>query len=110
MPFRNNTGDNDLDHLRAMLSDSLISDLSQSKYLQVLTRERLFGILSGLNQLEAETYSDNILSQVAVQGGVNYILLGIYAKMGDVFRIDVNIQRADTGEIIDSKRVEARGR
>jgi tetratricopeptide (TPR) repeat protein len=92
-----------------MLSDLLITDLFQSKYLGVLSRAKLFEILSQLNQLEAETYSADVLKEVAVQGGVNHLLLGSYARMGDVFRIDVVIQEARTGEIIGSERVEARG-
>jgi len=109
MYFKNNTGDKSLDHLRTMLSDLLITDLFQSRYLGVLSREKLFEILSQLNQLEAETYSADVLKEVAVQGGVNHLLLGSYARMGDVFRIDVVIQEASTGEIIGSERVEARG-
>jgi serine/threonine protein kinase/Tfp pilus assembly protein PilF len=107
--FKNNTGDKSLDHLRTMLSDLLITDLFQSRYLGVLSRAKLFEILSQLNQLEAETYPANILKEVAVQGGVNHLLLGSYARMGDVFRIDVVIQEASTGKIIGSERVEARG-
>jgi tetratricopeptide (TPR) repeat protein len=109
MYFKNNTGDKSLDHLRTMLSDLLITDLFQSRYLGVLSREKLFEILSQLNQLESETYPADVLKAVAVQGGVNHLLLGSYARMGDVFRIDVIIQEASTGEIIGSERVEARG-
>ncbi|NIN92857.1 tetratricopeptide repeat protein [bacterium] len=109
MYFKNNTGDKNLDHLRTMLSDLLITDLFQSRYLAVLSREKLFEILSQLNQLEEETYSADILKDVAVQGGVSHLLLGSYARMGDVFRIDVVIQEAGTGKIIGSERVEARG-
>ncbi|NIN92642.1 protein kinase [bacterium] len=109
MYFKNNTGDKSLDHLRTMLSDLLITDLFQSKHLGVLSREKLFEILSQLNQLESETYPADVLKAVAVQGGVNHLLLGSYARMGDVFRIDVVIQEASTGKIIGSERVEARG-
>ncbi len=109
MYFKNNTGDKNLDHLRTMLSDLLITDLFQSRYLAVLSREKLFEILSQLNQLEAETYPADVLKEVAVQGRANYLLLGSYARMGDVFRIDVVIQEAGTGKIIGSERVEARG-
>ena len=109
MYFENNTGDEKLDHWRKMLSDLLITDLSQSKYLRVLSGDRLFKILSGLNQLETETFSSDILKEVAIKGGVNHLLLGKYARMGETFRIDVVLQEASTGEIIGSERVEARG-
>jgi len=92
-----------------MLSDLLITDLSQSRYLRVLSGEQLYKILGQLNQLDAETYSADVLNEVAARGRSNYLLLGKYARMGDVFRIDVVIQEAPTGEIIGSERVEARG-
>ncbi|NQS89057.1 tetratricopeptide repeat protein, partial [Patescibacteria group bacterium] len=109
MYFENNTGDENLDHWRKMLSDLLITDLYQSKYLRVLSGDRLFEILSGLNQLETQTFSANILKEVAIKGRVNHLLLGKYARMGETFRIDVVLQEASTGEIIGSERVEARG-
>jgi tetratricopeptide (TPR) repeat protein len=109
MHFKNNTGDENLTHLRTMLSDLLITDLSQSKHLKVLSGEKVYEILRDLNKLEVETYSTDVLQEVAVQGGVSHVLLGNYARMGDVFRIDVIIQRIGTGEIIGSERVEARG-
>jgi serine/threonine protein kinase/tetratricopeptide (TPR) repeat protein len=109
MYFKNNTGDVSRDNMRTMLPDLLIADLSQSKYLKVLSMERLFQILGQLNQLEAETYSADVLQEVAIQGGINHVLLGSYAKMGDVFRIDVVIQKAGTGEIIGSEHIYARG-
>jgi serine/threonine protein kinase/lipopolysaccharide biosynthesis regulator YciM len=107
--FENNTGDEDLDHWRKMLSDLLITDLSQSKYLRILSGDRLLKILSDMNRLEAKTFSADVLEEVASRGRVQHLLLGKYAKLGDVFRIDIQIQEAHTGEIVSSIRVEARG-
>jgi len=83
MYFRNNTGDKNLDIWRSALSDSLITDLSQSRYIRVLSRDKLLSILKQMNILEAEDYSLEDLKKVAERGGVNYILQGTYnAKMG----------------------------
>ncbi len=109
MYFENNTGDESLDHLRKMLSDLLITDLTQSKHLRILSGDRLFEILSELNQLDTKTYSAAVLKKIAEKGRVNHLLLGKYAKMGETFRIDVVLQEAKTGELIGSDRVEARG-
>jgi tetratricopeptide (TPR) repeat protein len=107
--FENNTGDEGLDHWRKMLSDLLITDLSQSKYLRILSGDRLFKILSDMNRLEAKTFSADVLDEVASRGRVQHLLLGKYAKLGDIFRIDIQLQEANTGEIISSIRVEAKG-
>jgi serine/threonine protein kinase/tetratricopeptide (TPR) repeat protein len=107
--FENNTGDENLDHWRKMLSDLLITDLTQSKYLRILSGDRLYNILGELGQLETTTYSSDVLNKVAEQGRVKHLLLGKYARMGDTFRIDVILQEAKTGETLSSLRVEAKG-
>jgi tetratricopeptide (TPR) repeat protein len=109
MYFKNNTGDEGLDYLRSGLSDLLISDLMQSKYIHVLTGDKLFKILEDLDRLEAKSYSSDVLNQVAARGGVNHILQGNYAKAGDAFRINVMLQKATTGEIIASEGMEGIG-
>jgi len=109
MYFKNNTGDESLDHWRTMLSNLLTADLTQSKHIRVLSEDKLFNILKQLNQVDAKTYSSEILKKVAAQGGVNHILQGAYAKAGDKFRINVMLQEASTGELIGSESVAGKG-
>jgi tetratricopeptide (TPR) repeat protein len=107
--FENNTGDEDLDHWRKGISDLLITDLTQSKYLKVLSGDRLFNILTQLNQLDAKSYTSDVLEEVASRGRVNYILRGSYSMAGDIIRIDIMLQDAGTGEPIATERVEGMG-
>jgi len=109
MYFKNNTGDERLDHLRTMLSDLLIADLTQSKHIKILSGDRLFDILSELNQVEAKSYSSKVLKEVAVRGRVNHILQGTYAKAGETIRINTLLQEVGTGELIGSESVEGEG-
>ncbi|UCC39842.1 MAG: protein kinase [Candidatus Aminicenantes bacterium] len=109
MYFKNNTGDQSLDVWRTALSDSVITDLSQSKYIKVISGDRLYSILGQLNLLEAKNYSSEDLKRVASRGGVNHILLGNYSKAGVTFRIEIMIQDVSTGELIGSERVEGEG-
>jgi tetratricopeptide (TPR) repeat protein len=109
MYFKNNTGDEKLDHWRAAISDLLITDLSQSRYIKVLSSDQLFNILSEMNQADAKSYTSKVLKDVAARGGVKDVLVGSYAKAGDNFRIDVTLQEAGTGEHLSSQRVEGKG-
>jgi len=109
MYFKNNTGEKSLDHWRAMLSNLIIADLTQSSQIRILSEEKLFKILSQLNQLDATTYSSEALEQVAAQGGVNHILQGAFAKAGDEFRINVLLHGAKTGELLGSESVAGVG-
>jgi serine/threonine protein kinase/Flp pilus assembly protein TadD len=109
MYFKNNTGDEKLDHWRTAISDLLITDLAQSKYVSVLSGDKLFNILSEMNQLEAKNYTSKVLREVGARGGVKNIMVGSYAKAGDNFRIDVTLQEADTGELLKTERAEGKG-
>jgi serine/threonine protein kinase/Tfp pilus assembly protein PilF len=107
--FENNTGDDSLDHWRKALSELLIADLSQSKHIRVLSRDRLFNILKEMNLLEAKSYSSKDLEEVAARGRVENILQGAYAKAGENIRINVMLQQASTGELLGSESVEGMG-
>jgi len=109
MYFKNNTGDAGLDHWRAMLSNLLVTDLTQSKHIRVLSEDKLFQILSRLGQEDSQTYSADVLRQVAAEGGVNHILQGAYARAGDEFRINVTLQEAGSGELVGSESVAGKG-
>jgi serine/threonine protein kinase len=109
MYFKNNTGDESLDHWRSALSDLLITDLSQSRYIRILSGERLFYILRQLDQQEATTYSSDILRDVATKGRVKTILVGSFTRAADKFRINITLQDANTGELLSSESVEGIG-
>jgi tetratricopeptide (TPR) repeat protein len=109
MYFKNNTGDAGLDHWRTMLANLLVTDLTQSKHIRVLSEDKLFQILSRLGQEDSQTYSADVLRQVAAEGRVNHILQGAYARAGDEFRINVTLQEAGSGELIGSESVAGKG-
>ncbi len=109
MYFENNTGDDGLDQWRKGISDLLITDLMQSRYLKVLGGDRLFDILSRMGQLETRSYSSEVLKAVAVQGGVNRVARGSFSKAGETIRIDMILQEADSGEPVATHRVEGKG-
>jgi serine/threonine protein kinase/tetratricopeptide (TPR) repeat protein len=109
MYFRNNTGDSGLDHWRNALSDLLITDLAQSRFLRVLSSEKLFQILSELDQLQVPTFSAEVLHEVAQRGGVRHILVGGFTRANGVFRISATLQDPATGELIGSESLEGEG-
>jgi serine/threonine protein kinase/Tfp pilus assembly protein PilF len=106
--FENNTGDEKLDYWRSALAELMITDLSQSKLINVLPGDRLFGILKKLNLLESKKFSTEDLLKVAAHGKTNHIIRGNYIKIGENFRINIMIYKADSGDLINSLTVECR--
>jgi serine/threonine protein kinase/predicted Zn-dependent protease len=107
--FENNTGDENLDYLRKMFPDLLTTDLSESKLIEVLPGDRLFKILKDLDQLEAGSYSSDVLREIAARGGVENIIRGSFSKAGNVFRINISLQNARTSQQLGTDTVEGEG-
>jgi serine/threonine protein kinase/Tfp pilus assembly protein PilF len=107
--FKNNTGEPSLDHWRTALSDLLITDLSQSRYLYVMSGENMFDILNQLGLLETQTYSSDVLRDLARRGSVENVIVGNYTKAGNIFRINITLQDAGSGELIGSESVQGTG-
>jgi TolB-like protein len=100
--FENNSGDENLENWRSGLSEMLITDLSQSKFLHILSGDRIFGLLDKLNLLDKEKYSTEDLKKIASQGGVSHILKGNFITAGEKFIINVSLMRTDTTEVVSS--------
>jgi len=109
MYFENNTGDAKLEHWRKVLSDAIITGISQSKYIKVLSGDRLYYILKSRDLLDAKSFSSEDLKKVAEEGGVENILGGSYAKGGETIRINATIQNMKTGDMLGTEMVEAKG-
>ena len=104
--FTNNTGDKELDHWSRGLSDMLIDDLSQSKYIYVLPKHRLLDVFKKFELLEVDSYSNRDIEKLASWGVGNYILLGKYFKSGDDFRVSITLHNVSTEEDVGTEQVE----
>ncbi len=109
MYFKNETGDEELSHWRSALSQWLITDLTQSRFINVLPVDKLYSILRKLNLMDAQSYASEDLKKVAVEGRVNHIFQASLSKAGNTFRIDYSLQKADSLEVIGSNYVNGEG-
>jgi len=107
--FENNSGDENLENWRSGLSELMITDLSQSKFLHILSGDRIFSLLDKLNLLENEKYSTEDLKKVASQGGISHILRGSFITAGEKFIINTSLMKGDTAEVVSSIQEEGLG-
>ncbi len=101
--LKNNTGDEKLDYMRETLSDLLITDLEQSKYLYVIPISERDDVLAKLGQMDTRTYSPEVLNSIARLKPINHVIQGYYALSGGEFRININIQKAGKWETAASE-------
>ncbi len=109
--FKNNTGDPKMDFWRSALAESLITDISQSKYIRVLSWDEVYGTLKDLNLLEAQSYTTDDLKKVAEKGQAEYVLQGSLSRAGDKFRIETTLRQIKPGKASapETARVEGTG-
>jgi tetratricopeptide (TPR) repeat protein/TolB-like protein len=107
--FENISGDKNLDTWKTGLTELLITKLSQSKFITVLSSDRIFSILRKLNLAEAKRYSTEDLVNVANEGRATYTLNGTIMKAGPNIVVTLTLQKPRTGEVISPISVESKG-
>ncbi len=107
--FENISGDKSLDAWKTGLTELLITKLGQSKFINVLSSDRIFGILKKLNLDEAKKYSTDDLVKVANEGGASHTLSGSFMKAGENIIITLTLQQPHTGKVISSMTVPCKG-
>jgi pentatricopeptide repeat protein len=107
--FENNSGKEGLDHWRSGLSELMITDLNQSKFVRVLSSDRIYSLMDGLDLLEKAKYSTEDLMNVANQGGASHVLKGSFITAGGQFIINAALMNMRSSEAVSSIRQEGIG-
>jgi len=108
LPFQNQTGRADLDWLRTGLADNLTTDLAESRYFRVLSRERLSQILRELGVEDASRIDAAALRRIGEFGAVEAVVTGSFLSSGDEIRVNLRLQDPATGEIFKSTSLNGR--
>ncbi|MBN1273928.1 MAG: protein kinase [Candidatus Aminicenantes bacterium] len=105
----NNTGDPNLDYLKRSLPDLLISDLLQSRYIRVMSTDKIYTVLRDFNLLEAETYSTNELKKIAQACHADYILSGNFSGSSDSLQVNTFLHDIKNMEITGKETAAGTG-
>ena len=105
MFFDNQTSEDKYDYLRKVLADMLITDLSQSRYLQVLTFPRMFELLRSLGHENVEIIDAPVGFELCKLAGAHVMILGSLMKSGETFVMNAQVLDVDTKKQIDACRV-----
>jgi tetratricopeptide (TPR) repeat protein/TolB-like protein len=108
--FANDTGDPRYDNLRKVIPSLLITSLEQSKYLQVVTRERLRDVLK---QMGAGDDVDDIDTDLGIEvckhEGIGTIVTGSFVKLGNNFVTDIKVLKVGSKDLLTSAKAEGEG-
>jgi serine/threonine protein kinase/tetratricopeptide (TPR) repeat protein len=105
MYFENVADPEDKDRFADMITSLLITDLSESQYMRVVSRQRLYDILKLLGKEDLKVIDKSIASEVATRVGVRWILTGTILQIEPHIILTSEVSEASTGKIIVSQRV-----
>ena len=107
--FENQTGERSYDYLQKAIPNLLITSLEQSKYLSVMTWERMHDLLKQLGKEETEVIDRELGFELCSMDNVRAIVLGSFVKAGDVFATDVKVLDIKTKKILKSAQSKGEG-
>jgi serine/threonine protein kinase/tetratricopeptide (TPR) repeat protein len=105
--FTNQTGDRAYDYLSEAIPNLLITSLEQSRYLRVMTMERMRDLLDQMGKKDVRIIDKDLGFEVCRREGVQAIIVGSFVKGGETFATDVKVLDVNTKELL--KSVSARG-
>jgi tetratricopeptide (TPR) repeat protein len=100
MFFDNQTGEHKYDYLRKALADMLITDLSQSRYLRVMTLESMFHLLKSSGFEDVDIIEASMGFELCKSAGTQVMVLGSLMKSGNTFVLNAQVLDVDTKELI----------
>jgi tetratricopeptide (TPR) repeat protein/TolB-like protein/predicted Ser/Thr protein kinase len=105
MYFENLVDPEDTDKTAQMATALLITDLSESRHMRVVSRQRLYDILRLLGQEDVKVIDRALASQVARKAEVKWILTGSVLKVEPNVVLAAVISDAATGAIWATQRI-----
>lgn len=105
MYFENMTNSEDNQRLGEIVTNLLITDLSESEYMEVVSGQRLYDILK-LQGKEGEKVIDrSTATDVASHAGAKWMLLGSILQEEPIFIVTSQLVDVKTGKVAASQRV-----
>jgi serine/threonine protein kinase/Flp pilus assembly protein TadD len=102
--FDNKTGDKSLDWMESGLPEILMTDLAETRSLNIISRQRILEAIDKSSSDQEEPTSEEYLS-AARELGATTALSGSYYKMGDKIRIDARLESIESGKILLGEKV-----
>jgi tetratricopeptide (TPR) repeat protein len=104
MYFENIPDPADTAKIAEMATALLITDLSESEYMYVISRQRLYDILRLLGREGEKLIGKSVATEVAERAGARWILTGTVLKTEPNIVLTSDISETSTGRIIGTQR------
>ena len=106
MYFENLVDREDKNRTGEIVTNLLITDLSESKYVQVVSSQRLYDILKLLGQEGAKVIDRSKATQIAEKAGSKWMLLGSILQTEPDIILTSQLVEVKSGNVIASQRIQ----
>ena len=103
--FENLVDREDKDYLGEMMTNLLITALSQSQNLEVISRERLYDIQKELGETNTKTIAPSLATKIALRAGAGTMLLGSVLQAQPTMTVTTRLIEVQSGRILKSQRM-----
>jgi len=105
MYFDNHVDADDKDKTAEMITGLLITGLSESQYLRVVSRQRLYDVLNAMGKEGLKAIDHKTATEVAARANVKWIVTGEVFQTTPRFVLSAEVSEAGTGHITTTQRV-----
>ncbi|MCZ6593988.1 MAG: protein kinase [Bacteroidetes bacterium] len=111
MPFENKTGDESLDYLTEVIPNLLITNLEQSRFLNLITWERMRDLLNNMGKKDVKVLDidKDVGFELCEIDGIHGIVLGSFTKAGDWFVTDLKVLDVETKKLLFGTNAKGKG-
>ena len=107
--FENQTGDSTYNYLQKAIPNLLITDLEQSKHLNVMTWERMSDLVKQFDKDKIGANDRELSFKICRSEGVDAIVLGSFVKAGNVFATDIKVLDVATKKLLKGANTKGEG-
>lgn len=107
MYFDNLVDPDDPQKLGEIITNLLITDLSESQY-RVVSSQRLYDLVKLLGEEGAKTVDRNLASRIAEEAGATWMLMGKILQVTPELVVTSQLVEVSTGDVIASQRVSGK--
>ncbi|HVP57038.1 MAG TPA: FlgO family outer membrane protein [bacterium] len=105
MYFDNLTDRADTERLGEIVTNLLITSLSESKYINVVSSQRLYDILKLLGKEGAKSIDRDVATQVATRAGARWMLLGSIIQIEPQAILTSQLVDVESGQVTASQQI-----
>jgi serine/threonine protein kinase/Tfp pilus assembly protein PilF len=105
MYFENMVDRDDTGRLGEIVTNLLITDLSESEYMRVVSSQRLYDILKLLGREGEKKIDREVATQVATKAGARWMLLGNILQVEPRTVITTQLVNVESGQVEASQRI-----